>query len=64
MIYGPLVLLFNEALLSLFVRYKIKQELDSALTDPIDFTIKIPPGTGTSSGISSSDPNADPMPNL
>jgi hypothetical protein len=43
-VYAPFVIIFFEAVLPLFVRYKIKEELDAARDDPIVFTHQIPAG--------------------
>ena len=45
LICGPIVVLLHDTILPLFVRYKIKEHLDSAMTDPIVFKNRMPPGT-------------------
>ena len=44
LIYGPIYLLFYHTILPIFVRYKIKDELDSAADDPIMFKAQMPTG--------------------
>ena len=42
--YGPLTVLFYNTVLPLFVRYKIKEQLDSAKNDPLIFQAQMPSG--------------------
>ena len=44
LICGPIVVLFHDTILPLFVRYKIKEELDSAKDAPIVFKTQMPAG--------------------
>jgi hypothetical protein len=44
LIYGPLMLIWWHNVLPLFVRYKIKGELNAANPDPIIFKAQFPPG--------------------
>jgi hypothetical protein len=44
LVYAPVCLVFLDAVVPLFVRYKIKEQLDAACTHPIAFTHMIPPG--------------------
>ena len=44
LVCSPLVILLHETIFPMFVRYKIKGHLDSARTDPIVFTVRMPEG--------------------
>jgi hypothetical protein len=44
LVYAPAVLIFFEAVVPLFVRHKIREELDAARKEPIAFKHQIPQG--------------------
>jgi hypothetical protein len=49
LVYAPAVLIFFEAIVPLFVRHKIREELDAARQDPIAFKHQIPQGKAVQS---------------